>query len=1162
MKVYRFIPIVLALIVPAWCQFTDAKKTNLVYKYKKLLVRKPTQSWAFDKLFRLYVEENKLQDLVEEYQKLVKESPSSSNKVVLARLYLELDKGEKALKLLQDVSNPTGAILLLTGKVQLKSSQFEKARKLIIKAIAKMHSYREKFKAYEILGMAYLQDGKMQQAVKLWQKLSQENFSNYRLRFKLAEMLLRNQLYKEAKKEYQSLIEIARGNVVKICAVKSKIAEVYEKQSQSSKAIKEYRDILKLLGPGHWMRKGVVKKLVRLYLRESRIDELVTYCEDSIKENPQDGGNYRILESLYMQTGKWKDAEEVLRRFILLYPKNIAASTKLRNVLEKQELEEEVIKEYHRILTAQPENLDLYMEFANYLAKVRTIEKAKVQWQKVFDKLKTADGCLRLASMYMNFKQFIDAERTFKKAIKLAPDDVGVLARLSEFYFKRGEEKKAIGELQHAITKFAKEPTKLMSIADICARFDKYQEALSCIEKAIKQTNNEFYLFNYANTLLIAGKKDKAIRSYLKLAKKTQNPFYLKRSLKMVINIHLQRGNLLEFSKKLEKKFSEKATRIEGELLARSYKRLTKRHLVLKIYQKLLEKYPNEQSVLESYADELAEREMPEKAAKIYLQLVEVNSNKKKYLHEAIKLYIKMSNYTEANSLIDRMLRLQVNNPFSYLQAGELFEKMENSKRALEMYTQAVRLDIKDVDLNLRLANKLAKYKRNKKAVKYYQAAFEHSKDLPKRISIIKKLSGLYMSLGLLKQKIESYRKRVGSNPYDFSAQLALAYLQLFNNEYGEATQNLQDILRYNPDNTDIRLALAEIYQHIEEYQLAIHQYQKAMKISGTNLDIAHLQLGKVYYSLGQRKQAIETWEKLTSLKQQAEVFNSYNLPQQTKKVYLKMLAHKPQQKNIRRLLGKMYLDHGEYQKAVATLESILILDPDDFWVISYLGKAYRHLGQKDKIIGLGRRILNLNTKKQQGRKVGTEKELALEYQRFLKTKNSVDLVCNFFHNNGIDSEDFLDKMIAENPKNYLLKLYALDFLEGKKLLSLAFSLIDQKIPEELLPPLYHDLGTNNVILKLLDSRMFANAREYKIQFAEKLANKKKFDLDVEYLVYGMTLMSLSPMIISFDSPLKRSLKPVLSIIEKGMKVFPQSKRLQIYYLYLCIKEKKTSGNS
>ena len=141
-------------------QLSDVEKqADLIDRYKQLLVKKPAQDWAFQKLFRIYLKRNNTQALVDEYKALVKESPEDSTpRIVLSRIYQELDQHEDALKTLKKLKDPGRDVLLILGKVYLANGKFDEATKSIRAAVDKSNSRDQRRKCYELLGTVYLKN--------------------------------------------------------------------------------------------------------------------------------------------------------------------------------------------------------------------------------------------------------------------------------------------------------------------------------------------------------------------------------------------------------------------------------------------------------------------------------------------------------------------------------------------------------------------------------------------------------------------------------------------------------------------------------------------------------------------------------------------------------------------------------------------------------------------------------------------------------------------------------------------------------------------------------------------------------------------------------------------------------------------------------------------
>jgi len=141
----------------------------------------------------------------------------------------------------------------------------------------------------------------------------------------------------------------------------------------------------------------------------------------------------------------------------------------------------------------------------------------------------------------------------------------------------------------------------------------------------------------------------------------------------------------------------------------------------------------------------------------------------------------------------------------------------------------------------------------------------------------------------------------------------------------------LEEQVRQNPQNVDLRLALAESYLTAENYEGAIVQSQEIIKISPDN-DGAYFILGLAYTSLKQYEQALPPLTKYVEVREESEMANA----DQSLETALYFL-------------GEGYLQIGRPDEAIRSLTRALEINKTDADAMYKLGLAYSKSGQYEQ---------------------------------------------------------------------------------------------------------------------------------------------------------------------------------------------------------------------
>jgi len=125
-------------------------------------------------------------------------------------------------------------------------------------------------------------------------------------------------------------------------------------------------------------------------------------------------------------------------------------------------------------------------------------------------------------------------------------------------------------------------------------------------------------------------------------------------------------------------------------------------------------------------------------------------------------------------------------------------------------------------------------------------------------------LGRIFLSEDMFKEAISEFEKvlSLDSTCVQANLLLSLAYQKLPNPDLSEAAGLLENAAELAPDNADVHLNLAQIYDKLNEDTRAIREFNRAIELSddGATLVSAHLGLMAVYKKQGELEKAEEQY--------------------------------------------------------------------------------------------------------------------------------------------------------------------------------------------------------------------------------------------------------------------------------------------------------------
>ena len=175
-------------------------------------------------------------------------------------------------------------------------------------------------------------------------------------------------------------------------------------------------------------------------------------------------------------------------------------------------------------------------------------------------------------------------------------------------------------------------------------------------------------------------------------------------------------------------------------------------------------------------------------------------------------------------------------------------------------------------------------------------------------------------------------------------------------NNFKEAQNLYNQVLKINPDHVSAHNNLGAIFQVLKRNQEAISCYEKAIKIDPNCTD-AHNNLGVVYQELEDYQKAISSYEKIIKIDPKKAVafnnlgsaFKSLGERQKAKDCFEKAVELDPNYVNAHYNIGVAFGEMGDYFKAINSYEKAIELNPNYKNAHNNLGGVFDKLEEYQK---------------------------------------------------------------------------------------------------------------------------------------------------------------------------------------------------------------------
>jgi len=406
---------------------------------------------------------------------------------------------------------------------------------------------------YLLLGSLYMQEGKLNMALKIYNQLVQNFPGSYAGHFFIGKIFTEQNNTAGAEKEFKKTLEMNPDleapryeliNLYKTLGKEKKVIQLYQellkKNSQNIRAamelgsyyhergMTEYAEkIFKDLGARSIGQKEVVRKVVKLYLNPKEYDTAVVILEGMLKGAP-DSSDLHYITGIVFDGKKNKDKA-------IIHFKRVAtdssfykeAAVHVAFLYQEQKKTEEAINFLKDVIKKMPDDPEILLYLGSFYEDTGEFEKAENVLKQglkidsdntrlrfrlgvVYDKwgkkkasikemktvisldAKDANALNYLGYTYAELGENLDeAERLIKAALKQKPDDGYITDSLGWVYFKKGLLTKALKYLEKAVSLVPDDPIILEHLGDTYLKISDKKKALQFYKRSLLKKDKD-----------------------------------------------------------------------------------------------------------------------------------------------------------------------------------------------------------------------------------------------------------------------------------------------------------------------------------------------------------------------------------------------------------------------------------------------------------------------------------------------------------------------------------------------------------------------------------------------------------------------------------------------------------------------------------------------
>ncbi len=397
-------------------------------------------------------------------------------------------------------------------------------------------------------------------------------------------------------------------------------------------------------------------------------------------------------QPLFIKLGRIEDAAKDVEKLAKLYPSDMRYINLIGQIYESNQMYDQAIKTYNRILAIEPNNADAIIGLSEVYGKKGNTQKHDELIQQVFSN-KNIDIDTKIMTI-IPYIEKVARDSTMKDEVtKMAdilvaahPDNVKAITARADVLYNTDEKKKAQAEYSKAVNMTDVPGTVWIQLYILDAELEDYDSLLVYTKKGIAKNPDDPFGYFY-NAFANQQKKN-----YKEASASILKAFDVQRQSK---------DDIAQFTPQLKLQMLITLGDVSYEL--KEYERTDS------AYEAALEIDPNNATVLNNYAYYLSERDYKlEKAERMSKKSNLLVDNNASFIDTYAWIMYKMKNYKAALEWIEEAMDIpdSVNRSEVLSHYGDILFKNGQENKAIEQWEKALQKGGDKAELEPKIKNR------------------------------------------------------------------------------------------------------------------------------------------------------------------------------------------------------------------------------------------------------------------------------------------------------------------------------------------------------------------------------------------------------------------------------------------------------------------------
>ncbi|MCA1949616.1 MAG: tetratricopeptide repeat protein [Treponema sp.] len=437
-------------------------------------------------------------------------------------------------------------------------------------------------------------------------------------------------------------------------------------------------------------------------------------------------------------------------------------------------------------------------------------------------------------------------------------------------------------------------------------------------------------------------------------------------------------------------------------LLGATYAKSGNTDAALDVFLSLLASNPDDLEALNNIAVIYRKKEDLNKALDALEHAIDIDPTRPELHYNLGNVYKQLGNYKAASMAYAKVIELDPRYVPAYNNLGTMYDRLQESEKAFAVFQKGLSLDRNNPVLHFNYGLALDSKGKFEDAVREYEAALRSRPgwvEALNNLGIIRLKQGRHTDAlevfnrilnidpfnaearnnigvvladqGKYNEAIKYYRQAIEAEPKYVKAVVNLEHALEAIGHPGDALIELEKLVKLVPDSSEVRIKLAALYLKLQRYPEALEQATRALEWDQDNIQALRIQ-GAAYRAIGKNAEAQACFEKILSIDpgnfafylDLADLHFQRKEYQEAEERILAFLRRKPQDRNAKMMLGRLYAETGNKAHAITIFEELIRDNPQDVEALAALAELHKKSGDIEKAVKTADTLINLQGKR------------------------------------------------------------------------------------------------------------------------------------------------------------------------------------------------------